>query len=112
MAQPPRDSSSYHKVPPYCKDASCPGDPKGCAPALGTPKGGVGAVGTPKGTRLPNLTRGQQNAAVPRAGDTGPPVPGAGSHILLGDPQHLSPQDLSQLSPSLQASAELGTANS
>lgn len=46
-------------------------------------------MGTPKGARLPDLTRGQQNAAVPRAGDMGPLVPGAGSHILLGGPHHL-----------------------
>lgn len=112
MEQPPRDSSSHHKVPPSPRDVLCPGDPKGWAPAGGAPKGGVSAVGTPKGARLPDLTRGQQNAAFPRAGDMGPLVPGAGSHILLGGPQHLPPQTCRQLSPSLLASAEWGAADS
>lgn len=61
-------------------------------------KGGVSVVGTPKGARLTDLTRGQQNAAVPRAGDMGPPVSGAGSHILLGGPV-LTPQDLEAALP-------------
>lgn len=63
-------------------------------------------MGTPKGAQLPDLTRGQQNAAVPRAGVMGPPVPGAGSHFLLGGPQHLPPRTWRQLSPSLLASTE------
>lgn len=48
-------------------------------------------MGTPKGTQLPDLTRGQQNAAVPRARVMGPPVPGAGSHFLFGDPSTCPP---------------------
>lgn len=96
--------------------------PAGVCPALGTPKavplpegpqkGGVGTMGTPKGAQLPYLTRGQQNAAVPRAGDTGPPVPAAGSHshILFGGPQNLPPQDMEAALP--HHSAEQGAANS
>lgn len=93
-ASPPPNHEGHHPT------GMCLETPKAVPLPQGSPWGRGGATGTPEGARWLGLTRGQQNAAVPRAGGTGPPLRQAmGS---LGSPLPLSPTTQARFSPSPQ----------